>query len=138
MLALRLGAYNNISDAVNNHWAMTGGLGLRFGSFRLDLSAGGSFESETIRKREEFWERSEEGIRLTEKERKDQEERRARAEAAGQDFEPSRGRRPVRGRLRFFRHRVPYLSSRRPFGIDPADRRCNAANRRGPGRASGS
>jgi hypothetical protein len=47
-LALRLGGYSNVSSSVEDDWAMTGGLGLRIGSFRLDLSAGGSFASELI------------------------------------------------------------------------------------------
>jgi hypothetical protein len=48
-VALRLGGYNNVSSTVEQDWAMTGGLGLRFGSFHLDLSAGGSFANETVR-----------------------------------------------------------------------------------------
>ena len=48
-LALRLGAYNNISGTVNQDWAMTGGFGLRLWSFVFDASAGGSFEQERIR-----------------------------------------------------------------------------------------
>jgi len=48
-LALRLGGYSNVSSTVEGDWAMTGGLGLRWGSFHFDLSAGGSFASETIR-----------------------------------------------------------------------------------------
>lgn len=48
-LALRLGGYSNVSSTVESDWAMTGGLGLRWGSFHFDLSAGGSFARETIR-----------------------------------------------------------------------------------------
>lgn len=48
-LALRVGGYNNVSGTVNQDWAMTGGFGLRFGSFRIDASAAGSFADELIR-----------------------------------------------------------------------------------------
>jgi hypothetical protein len=47
-LALRLGGYSNVSSTVEDDWAMTGGLGLRFGSFHFDLSAGASFADELI------------------------------------------------------------------------------------------
>jgi len=48
-LALRLGGYSNVAGVVKKDWTMTGGLGLRLWQFVLDLSAGGSFETEKIR-----------------------------------------------------------------------------------------
>ena len=48
-MALRVGTYSNLSDTVNRDWALTGGLGLRFGSFHIDLSGAGSFVSEEVR-----------------------------------------------------------------------------------------
>ena len=47
-LALRAGGYSNVSSTVEDDWALTGGLGLRVGSFRLDVSAGASFDDELI------------------------------------------------------------------------------------------
>jgi general secretion pathway protein D len=64
-------------------------------------------EYETIRKREEFWDRSQEGVKLSERERKEQEERRREAEAAGIAFRPVKGRRPVRARLVEHTERYP-------------------------------
>ncbi|MCP5058217.1 MAG: type II secretion system secretin GspD [bacterium] len=63
--------------------------------------------TETIRKREEFWESSEKALRLTDKEKKQAKERREEAEAAGISMEPFRGRNPVRGRLVDHRNRYP-------------------------------
>ena len=64
-------------------------------------------EYETIRKREEFWERSEGGIGLTSKEKEEQEERRSEAEAVGMDFTGYSGPHPVRGRLLGHSERYP-------------------------------
>jgi general secretion pathway protein D len=64
-------------------------------------------EEETIRKREEFWERSRESLELTDREKEEAEERRAAAEEAGLDFEESRGRNPVRGQLLEHSNRYP-------------------------------
>lgn len=48
-LALRFGAFNNLSGSVNQDWALSGGLGLKLWQFYIDLAAGGSTESELIR-----------------------------------------------------------------------------------------
>jgi type II secretory pathway component GspD/PulD (secretin) len=64
-------------------------------------------QEETIRKREEFWERSRDSLELTEREREEADERRAAAEEAGLDFEQSRGRNPVRGYLLGHSSRYP-------------------------------
>lgn len=48
-LALRVGGYSNVSDTVLDDWAMTGGIGLRIGSFHFDVSAGSSFAQEQVR-----------------------------------------------------------------------------------------
>lgn len=48
-LALRFGAFNNVSGAVNQDWALSGGLGLKLWQFVVDLSVAGSTESELIR-----------------------------------------------------------------------------------------
>jgi hypothetical protein len=58
-------------------------------------------EHETIRKREEFWERSERGLQLSESEKKEAERRREEAAAQGIDLpaEEYVGRNPVRGAL---------------------------------------
>ncbi len=61
----------------------------------------------TIRKREEFWESSEQALRLTGKERKASAARREAAEAAGIALKPFRGNNPVRGRLLEHRDRYP-------------------------------
>jgi general secretion pathway protein D len=64
-------------------------------------------QEETIRKREEFWERSRDSLELTEREEDEADERRAAAEEAGLDFEDSRGRNPVRGQLLDHSRRYP-------------------------------
>lgn len=64
-------------------------------------------EYETIRKREEFWDRSQEGVQLSEKEQKEQDERRRRAAEAGIEFHPVKGKRPVRARLLEHTDRYP-------------------------------
>ena len=48
-IALRVGTYSNLSDTVNRDWALTGGFGLRFGSFHIDFSGAGSFVNEEVR-----------------------------------------------------------------------------------------
>ncbi|MCP3985947.1 MAG: type II secretion system secretin GspD [bacterium] len=67
----------------------------------------GELATETIRKREEFWESSEKALRLTDKEKMQAEERRAEAEEAGISMVPFKGRNPVRGRLVEHRERYP-------------------------------
>jgi len=47
-LALRFGAFSNVSGQVNQDWGLTGGLGLRLWQFVMDLSVGGSPNRETI------------------------------------------------------------------------------------------
>ena len=64
-------------------------------------------EQDTIRKREEYWERSEEGLRLSDREQKESDERRAAAEAAGLPVQPYKGRNPVRARLLGHSERYP-------------------------------
>ena len=63
-------------------------------------------ERETIRKREEFWQTSEEGLQLPEHEQEEADQRRAEAEAAGIEPEPYTGNNPVRGEL--VKHSVRY------------------------------
>jgi general secretion pathway protein D len=64
-------------------------------------------EEETIRKREEFWDRSQESLQLSEEEQVEAEERRIAAEAAGVTFAGYKGRNPVRGRLMGHAERYP-------------------------------
>jgi len=64
-------------------------------------------EEETIRKREEFWERSEEALELSEAEREERAERRAQAEAAGMEFVPEGSRNAVRVRVQAHAKRYP-------------------------------
>ena len=64
-------------------------------------------EQETIRKREEFWERSEEALELSEAEREERAERRAQAEAAGMEFVPEGSRNAVRVRVQAHAKRYP-------------------------------
>jgi hypothetical protein len=56
-------------------------------------------EYETIRKREEFWDRSEEGISLTEQQKKARAARLKAERAAGMTPPPPSGRNPVESRL---------------------------------------
>lgn len=64
-------------------------------------------ERETIRKREEFWQSSEEGLQLTEREQDEADKRRAEAEAAGIQPEPYVGNNPVRAELVKHSNRYP-------------------------------
>jgi general secretion pathway protein D len=64
-------------------------------------------ERETIRKREEFWQTSEEGLRLSDSEQEEADQRRAEAEAAGLPVEEYVGRNPVRGQLIAHSNRYP-------------------------------
>ena len=48
-LNLRLGTFGNLSGYGGDDWSMTGGLGLRFGSFAIDLSGGGEFSENLVR-----------------------------------------------------------------------------------------
>ncbi len=56
-------------------------------------------EYQTIRKREEFRERSAEALDLSKKEKEEQDEAREKAEAAGIEFDETAGRNPVRTRM---------------------------------------
>jgi len=90
--------------------------------------------SQTIRKREEFRARSTETAELTDAERQDEEERRARVEAAGLDVEPST-KEPVRAFLRGHEKRYP-LERMREIEAgrrDRAERAAEAAARAGSG-----
>ena len=45
-LILRAGGNVNVAEGQNNSFGLSGGVGLRFGNFLLDLSAGGAFDDE--------------------------------------------------------------------------------------------
>jgi len=96
-------------------------------------------ERETIRKREEFWERSERGLQLTESETEEAERRREDAAAQGVDLpaEEYVGRNPVRGALLDHETRYPVDRMRTiELQHDEARRRAEeaaAAGNRGPG-----
>ncbi len=64
-------------------------------------------EEDTIRKREEFWDRSQESLQLSEQEREEARERRAKAQAAGVPVTAYAGSNPVRGRLLAHSERYP-------------------------------
>ncbi len=64
-------------------------------------------EEQTIRKREEFWDRSQQGLQLSSTEQEEANRRRAAAEAAGLPVQPYFGRNPVRGRLLGHGRRYP-------------------------------
>jgi len=64
-------------------------------------------EYASIMKREEFWDRSKEGLQLTKKEEEEQDKRRAAAEKTGAEFVPMHGGNPVRGRLLDLEKRYP-------------------------------
>jgi len=82
-------------------------------------------QEETIRKREEFWERSRDSLELTEREEDEADERREAAEEAGLDFEESRGRNPVRGQLLDHSRRYP-VERMREIEEEEADARRQA------------
>lgn len=96
-------------------------------------------ERETIRKREEFWQNSEENLELSEREMEEAEERRAEAEAAGIDPEPYVGKNPVRAELVKHDRRYPLDRMRQIEEQDAEARRrleeAAAAARSGPGYA---
>ncbi|MEN8183433.1 MAG: secretin N-terminal domain-containing protein, partial [Myxococcota bacterium] len=62
---------------------------------------------ETIRKREEFWDASKQSLELSESEREETEERRAKAKAAGVEYSEALSGHPVRGRLLEHSERYP-------------------------------
>jgi general secretion pathway protein D len=64
-------------------------------------------EHETIRKREEFWSSSEEGLQLTQREEEEAQQRRDEALAAGLEPEVYAGHNPVRGELVAHARRYP-------------------------------
>ncbi len=66
-----------------------------------------ALERETIRKRAEFWDESDEALKLSEREKSEHEKRRAEAEAAGIVFMPPDARNPVRGRLEKHARKYP-------------------------------
>jgi general secretion pathway protein D len=96
-------------------------------------------ERETIRKREEFWQNSEENLELSEREMEEAQERRAEAEAAGIDPEPYVGKNPVRAELVKHDRRYPLDRMRQIEEQDAEARRrleeAAAAARSGPGYA---
>jgi hypothetical protein len=48
-LSLRLGTFGNLSTSRENDWSLTGGLGIRIGSFVMDFSGGGQFSDNLVR-----------------------------------------------------------------------------------------
>lgn len=80
-------------------------------------------EHQTIRKREEFWESSEDGLELSEREKQEAEERRLEAEAAGLPPEEYVGRNPVRGQLVAHSKRYPLDRMREIEELDAERRR---------------
>ena len=92
-------------------------------------------EEETIRKREEFWDRSQESLRLSKEEKEESEERRAAAEAAGVSFAGYKGRNPVRGRLLGHSERYP-VERMAEIERERTERRAHRSSERGaPGYA---
>ena len=63
-LNLRLGTFGNLSSYGENEWSMTGGLGLRFGSFVIDLSGGGEFSENLVRTGSTSYENFPSGLNL--------------------------------------------------------------------------
>ena len=80
-------------------------------------------EHETIRKREEFWDRSEEGVQLSEREQEEADKRRQEAEAAGLPPEEYVGNNPVRGQLIEHAKRYPLERMREIEENDAAAKR---------------
>jgi general secretion pathway protein D len=64
-------------------------------------------EHETIRKRAEFWDESDRALELSAKEKREHQERRAEAEAAGIAFVPADSKNPVRARLEAHARKYP-------------------------------
>ena len=64
-------------------------------------------ERETIRKRAEFWDQSDEALELSEKEKREHQKRRQEAEAAGIEFVPADSRNPVRTQLEAHAKKYP-------------------------------
>jgi general secretion pathway protein D len=64
-------------------------------------------ERESIRKRAEFWDESDEAMELSDREKREHEERRAEAEAAGVEFVPAESENPVRARLEAHAEKYP-------------------------------
>jgi type II secretory pathway component GspD/PulD (secretin) len=64
-------------------------------------------EQETIRKRAEFWDQSDEALELSESEKREHERRRLEAEAAGIAFVPADSRNPVRSQLKAHAKQYP-------------------------------
>jgi len=83
-------------------------------------------EGETIRKREEFWEASEEGLQLSEREQEESDLRRAEALEAGLEPEIYTGGKPVRGELLEHAERYP-LDRMREIEEQDAEARRQAA-----------
>ena len=84
--------------------------------------------AETIRKREEFIERSQQGLKMSDRERAADEKLRKQAEAAGKPYTPGRGLNPVRHAM--FEHAARYPLERM-FEIEKlrAEERARAAAR---------
>ncbi len=64
-------------------------------------------ERETIRKRAEFWDQSDEALELSEKEKREHLKRREEAQAAGVEFVPADSRNPVRAQLEAHAKKYP-------------------------------
>jgi general secretion pathway protein D len=84
-------------------------------------------ERETIRKREEFWEKSAESLQLSDRERDEIESRREIARAAGVTLPEYLGRNPVRARLLAHSNQYPV---ERMLAIEEAERAQREATRR--------
>jgi len=84
-------------------------------------------ERETIRKRQEFWDRSEEALSLNERERREAERRREQAEAVGLEVSTYRGKNPIRSALIAHEERYPL---ERMAEIEEIQRRAEEERRR--------
>jgi general secretion pathway protein D len=71
------------------------------------IRSAADLEQETIRKRAEFWDQSDEALELSEREKREHQKRRAEAEAAGIEFVPGDSRNPVRAQLEAHARKYP-------------------------------
>jgi general secretion pathway protein D len=71
------------------------------------MRSAADLEQETIRKRAEFWDESDEAMELSDREKREHEERRVEAEAAGIEFVPAESANPVRARLEAHAEKYP-------------------------------
>jgi len=71
------------------------------------MRSAADLERETIRKRAEFWEQSDEALELSEKEKREHLKRREEAQAAGIEFVPGDATNPVRAQLEAHARKYP-------------------------------